>query len=183
MSEAEFNKVTKLNGFPDYLKKDLVNDSTLEVLCNGEMVYKLIDVFARVKVEWKYKAPEGAGDTHFSLMRGTLSNLEIRQGPEENYKPELYIFPNDVPDSWVKDLDSYIIKLESKYPGLELISLEKGYRLHIPDQFRIGHEGHFGQVTERFLEYFKNGKLPDWEVPNMIAKYYTTTSAFELAKK
>lgn len=183
MSEAEFNKVTKLNGFPDYLKKDLVNDSTLEVFCNGEMVYKLIDVFARVKVEWKYKAPEGAGDTHFSLMRGTLSNLEIRQGPEENYKPELYIFPNDVPDGWVKDLDSYIIKLESKYPGLELISLEKGYRLHIPDQFRIGHEGHFGQVTERFLEYFKNGKLPDWEVPNMIAKYYTTTSAFELAKK
>ncbi len=183
LSESEFNKVTRLNGFPDYLKKDLSTDSTLEVFCNGEMVYKLIDVYAKVGVEWRYKAPEGAGDTHFSLMRGNLANLEIRQGPEENYKPELYVFPNDVPDDWEKSLDSYIRKLELKYPGLKLVAYKKGYRLDIPDEFRIGHEGHFGQVTEKFLEYFKNGKLPDWEVPNMIAKYYTTTAAFELAKK
>ena len=25
--------------------------------------------------------------------------------------------------------------------------------------------------------------MPKWEVPNMLAKYYTTTTAFELAKK
>jgi len=183
MSAAEFNKVTRLNEFPNYLKKDLVNDSTLEVYCNGEMVYKLKDVYARVKVEWKYKAPEGAGDTHFSVMRGTFANLEIRQGPEENYKPELYIIPNDVPVEWEKTLESYIRKLGSTYPGLSLITVKDGYRLEIPDKFRIGHEGHFGQVTEKFLEYLKKGKLPDWEVPNMIAKYYTTTAAFELAKK
>ena len=116
-------------------------------------------------------------------MRGTLANLEIRQGPEEKYKPELYIFPNDVPEDWEKSLESYISKLEGKYTGLQLIPYENGYKLFIPDEFRIGHEGHFGQVTERFLEYLKDGKLPDWEVPNMIAKYYTTTAAFELAKK
>jgi hypothetical protein len=27
-----------------------------------------------------------------------------------------------------------------------------------------------------------DGKLPEWEVPNMIAKYYTTTKALEIAK-
>jgi hypothetical protein len=29
----------------------------------------------------------------------------------------------------------------------------------------------------------KDGKLPDWEVPGMITKYFTTTSALKLAKK
>ena len=183
LNSAEFNKVTSLKEFPDYLKKDLVNDSTLEVFSNGEMIYKLIDVYAKVKVEWKYKAPDGAGDTHFSVMRGTMANLEIRQGPEENYKPELYIFPNDVPENWEKSLESYINKLKGKYTGLKLIPYQNGYKLFIPDEFRVGHEGHFGQVTEKFLEYLKSGKLPDWEVPNMIAKYYTTTAAFELAKE
>ena len=31
-------------------------------------------------------------------------------------------------------------------------------------------------------DYLKEGKLPDWEVPNMLAKYYTTTAALDLAK-
>jgi hypothetical protein len=38
-------------------------------------------------------------------------------------------------------------------------------------------------VTERFLEYLVNGNMPDWEVPNMIAKYYTTTHALRLAEE
>jgi hypothetical protein len=37
-------------------------------------------------------------------------------------------------------------------------------------------------VTEKYLQFLKEGKLPDWEVPNMIAKYYTTAKALELAK-
>jgi predicted dehydrogenase len=179
----EFSRVTGLDGFPSYLEKDMVDDTTLAVFCNGEMVYKLIDTWARVKVEWKYQAPEGAGDTHFSLMRGTMANLEIRQGPEENYRPELYIIPNQVPQDWDKTLESYIRRLDSRYPGLGLTKLDLGYRVDIPDDYRVGHEAHFGQVTEKFLEYMEKGKLPDWEVPNMIAKYFTTTSAFELAKK
>jgi hypothetical protein len=27
----------------------------------------------------------------------------------------------------------------------------------------------------------RDGKLPEWEVPNMLAKYYTTTKAREVA--
>jgi hypothetical protein len=46
----------------------------------------------------------------------------------------------------------------------------------------VTHEEHFGQVTAKFLEYLKVGKLPEWEVPGMITKYYTTTSALKLAR-
>ncbi len=56
------------------------------------------------------------------------------------------------------------------------------WQVAIPEKYRTGHEAHFGEVMERFLQYMKVGKLPDWEVPNMIAKYYTTTKALQIAK-
>jgi hypothetical protein len=53
----------------------------------------------------------------------------------------------------------------------------------IPDKYSVSHEEHFAQVTERYLQYLKEGKLPDWEVPNMLAKYYITTKALEMARQ
>ena len=52
----------------------------------------------------------------------------------------------------------------------------------IPAKYDNGHEQHFAQVANKYMEYLKDGKLPDWEVPNMITKYYTTTKALEMAK-
>ncbi len=53
----------------------------------------------------------------------------------------------------------------------------------IPEKYKEGHEAHFARVTEKFLDYLKNGNMPDWEVPNMLAKYYTTTKGLELARQ
>ncbi len=50
----------------------------------------------------------------------------------------------------------------------------KNLREIIHQGYRIGHEAHFAQVTKKYLQYLEQGKLPDWEVPNMITKYYTT---------
>ena len=51
-----------------------------------------------------------------------------------------------------------------------------------PDKYRDGHEAHFGQVATRFFEYLRDPKrLPAWEKPNMLAKYYTTTKGLELS--
>jgi hypothetical protein len=36
---------------------------------------------------------------------------------------------------------------------------------------------------ENFIDYLKNKSMPAWEVPNMLAKYYTTTKALETALK
>jgi len=56
-------------------------------------------------------------------------------------------------------------------------------KINVPKKYRVSHEEHFGQVTARFLEYLNDGKLPDWEIPGMITKYYTTTSALKKAKE
>ena len=65
------------------LQKD-IKDGKLNVYSNGEMVYQIKGVFAKVSVEWKYQAPPGGGDTHYSIMHGTNCDLVIKQGAMKN---------------------------------------------------------------------------------------------------
>jgi predicted dehydrogenase len=180
---SEFTAITKLDNFPDYLRRDVVNDSVLQVYCNGEINYTLRGVHARVSVNWAYKAQEGAGDTHHSIMRGTKANLLIRQGAEPGFKPTLYIAPVTDDPSYERVLSEHIKRIQAKYPGVELRKWDKGWEVIVPERYRQGHEAHFVRVTEKFLEYLKHRNMPDWEAPNMLAKYYTTTKALELAKR
>lgn len=184
LTSAQFEKVTRLSEFPDYLSIQ-TKDGVLPVYSNGEINYTIKGVHAKVVVEWKYQAPEGGGDTHFSVIRGTKSNIIIRQGKEQNYRPELYVEPTTSIDKLTlkQELEKTIINLQKKYPGFSLNENKTFFQILIPDEFRIGHEAHFGRVTERFLRYLIDGKLPDWEVPNMITKYYISTKALEMAKE
>ncbi|MBN1973977.1 MAG: Gfo/Idh/MocA family oxidoreductase [Sedimentisphaerales bacterium] len=178
---SEFKEVTKQEQFPEFLQKD-VTDNILKIYSNGELNYRLCGVHAKISVKWAYKAPEGAGDTHYSIMRGTKANLIIRQGAEQQYKPTLYIEPVAEAASYERTLMEQIKKIQVKYPGVELKKISRGWEVAVPEKYREGHEAHFARVTENFLEYLKNSNMPKWEVPNMIAKYYTTTKALELAK-
>jgi predicted dehydrogenase len=184
ISKPEFQQVTGAEDYPEYLKKDVEND-TLKIFCNGDMIYNIKGVTAKVSVIWNYTFPEGGGDTHFSVMKGSKANLVICQGKEQNYKPELFIeaVKNTNLTDYEKDLAESMEKLSVTYPGISLTKIGNGeWKVEIPAEYRVGHEAHFGQVMEHFLDYLKDGKLPDWEVPNMIAKYYTTTKALETAK-
>ncbi|MDH4093049.1 MAG: Gfo/Idh/MocA family oxidoreductase [Cyclobacteriaceae bacterium] len=183
MTLSEFTAITKVDAFPDYLQGAVVNDSILQVYCNGEINYKIKNVHAKVSVTWAYKAPEGAGDTHYSIMRGTKANLIIRQGADQQYKPTLYIELVKPDAAYGQVLTTQMKAVQAKYPGVEVKAIEKGWEVIIPEEYKEGHEAHFTRVTEKFLEYLKNKNMPDWEVPNMLAKYYTTTKALELALK
>jgi hypothetical protein len=46
-----------------------------------------------------------------------------------------------------------------------------------------GHEAHFSKVAEKYFNFLITREMPDWEVPNMLVKYYITTTALELAKE
>lgn len=184
ISPDEFKKVTGLDQYPDYLQK-YVNNDTLRVYANGAIDYRLKGKFVHISVEWHYKAPEGGGDTHYSIMRGSLADLIIKQGAEQDYKPEVYI------ETRADDVSSYETNLKkaveedlaADYPGLQLKKLdEKTWTITIPGKYRLGHEAHFGQVMHNYLEYLEKGDMPAWEVPNMITKYYITTQALEMAR-
>ncbi len=178
----EFQKVTGLAAFPDYLKKD-IKDDKLHVYCNGEMIYSIKGKLAKVAVIWNYQAPEGTKDTHYSIMRGSRSNLIIKQGEAENFLPTLYVEANEE-DEFENTLKNAIEgPVAALYPSTTFEKVSDGlWKINIPDEFKIGHEAHFSQVTQNYLKYLQEGKLPDWEVPNMLTKYYITTTAYEMAK-
>src|SRR3546814_913810 len=180
---SQYRTATGAAKFPDYLLKDVENDTTVNVYANGEMNYTINGIHAKVSVRWNFQAPEGTGDTHYSIMRGTKANLVIRQGKEQNYRPTLYIEPIDRPGSdYDATLKKALEKIHANWPGVELNQTEKGWEVIIPDEYKIGHEAHFAEVTKKYLKFLTSGSIPEWEVPNMITKYYTTTKALEMAK-
>jgi predicted dehydrogenase len=182
ISKDEFKGVTGLDDFPVYLQKD-TKDGKLSVFANGEMIYQIKGIFAKVSVEWRYQAPPGGGDTHYSVMHGTKCDLIIRQGAEEKFLPTLYI--ENIKGLTINDFATQLkdVVKTLPYDSIQVESVNKTtLKVVVPGKYRVTHEEHFGQVMSRFLGYLKAGKLPEWEVPGMITKYYTTTSALKMAK-
>ena len=52
---SQFRIITKLDSFPDYLKKNVVHDTVLKVYANGEIDYQLKGVYARTIATWTYQ--------------------------------------------------------------------------------------------------------------------------------
>ncbi len=180
---SQFNAITKLNGFPAFLKKNVVKDTILKFYANGTVNYKLFGTNVKLTAKWAYSAPPGSGDSQNSVLHGTKADLYVRQGETEKFTPVLYIEPVTNSDAYEKQLLEKLKIVQDKYPGVELKKNAKGWEVIIPDKYKDGHEAHFGRVTEKYLDYLRNGNMPKWEVPDMIAKYYTTTMALAMAKK
>jgi predicted dehydrogenase len=183
ITPAQFKQVTGLDSFPDFLQSDVKNGA-LQVLANGEFTYRLKGIYAKVSVMWDFEAPPGAGDRHYSMMRGTKANLVIRQGPEQKFKPVLYVEKTPTADdaSFERLLKESIDGLQKKYPGIGFRRDGQAWQVTVPEKYDVGHESHFAAVTETFLGYLRAGKMPDWEVPNMITKYATIMKAYEMSR-
>jgi len=184
LTPAQFKKVTQLDTWPDYLRPAVGPDGRLHVLANGEFTYRLRGIHAKISVVWNFEPPSG-GDTHYSLMRGTRAALVIRQGAEQNFKPTLYIEKRVAqPDaSFAMTLTTALGPINQAWPGVTMQQVGEGrWKVLVPEKYRIGHEAHFAQVTERFLSYLAAARLPAWEAPNMLAKYFTTTRAYQLSR-
>ena len=180
ITAEQFQRSTQLDKFPDYLQQ-YIKDGELNVYANGSFDYTIKGVHARVAVTWNFEAPAGGGDTHYSIMKGTKANLVIRQGAEQQYKPVLYIEPVDNSAAYERSLTAAIAQLAEKYEGLSVKKVSNGWELVVPAQYELNHEACFAEVTKRYLEYLQKGKMPAWEVPNMLAKYYTTMEALRVA--
>jgi len=185
LTSEMFKKVTQMDEYPDYLEKDVEN-GILKVYSNGELNYSLKGKHAKIVVKWNFEAAEGVGDSYYSLIRGTSCNLMIRQNETEGFARKLYVeaSPDQDPVSFAARLEKTVSQqLGTIYPGISLTRLEERlWTIDIPEKYKISHEEHFAKVTEKYLEYLILGKLPEWEVPNMITKYYTTTEGLKAAR-
>ncbi len=183
--EAEFKRVTASAGFPASLASR-VKGGALEYFCNTYVSYTLKGVHVALNVPWDWEAPAGAGDTHYAVYKGSRARVEVRQSKADNYRTEVYVVPNADGDraQVLAAVQARVTALQGQWPGVAVDERHGAIHLTIPEVFRVGHEAHFAQVTRNFLGYLRNGgTLPAWEQPNMLAKYYVTTTGTELSHK
>jgi predicted dehydrogenase len=169
VSSAQFRQVT---GGPG---------EGIDYRCNTSVTYTIRGIHTKLDVLWRWEAPAGTGDTHLAVYCGSKSRVEVRQGQEENYRPELYVVGEDA--GVRRAIEKRVAALASRYPGVAVEDRGAEVRVTIPDRYRVGHEAHFGQVTNQFFEYLRHPEsLPAWEEANMLAKYYVTTKGVEVSR-
>jgi predicted dehydrogenase len=183
--ETEFQRVTGGHRFDGRLAP-FVKNGTLEYFANTLVSYAVRGVNTKLNIIWDWEAPPGGGDTHFAFYRGSRARIEIRQTAADKYLPELYVIPaNQESRAGVLTATrKAIASLQQKYPGLTVE--ERGPEIHVivPVTLREGHEAHFAQVAANFLRYVRDRRaMPAWERPNMVAKYYVTTTGTELSRQ
>jgi Putative oxidoreductase C terminal domain len=142
-------------------------------------------VHTKLNVIWDWEAPEGSGDTHFAYYRGTRARIEVRQTRADKFLPELYVIPATpaVKAEVVAAVQAKIKALQAELPGVTVEDRGTELRVAVPAALRVGHEAHFAQVATKFLGYVRSrAALPAWERPNMVAKYFVTTTGTELSR-
>jgi len=181
LTREEFEHITGAKEFPAFLGENVKQDR-LAYYCNTALKYALRGIHIEFDILWKFEAEPGTGDSHFAAFRGSSSRIEIRQGKEEKFIPELYVIPRA--NTVRAGLRQKLAALATCFSGLDLDDRGHEIRIVIPEQYRVGHEAHFGEVTKQFLKYLaRQDALPAWEKPNMLAKYFVTTKGVELSRR
>jgi predicted dehydrogenase len=185
LTRPQFQRVTGEREFPVGLR-EAVKEDRLEYFANNRVDYTIRRVRTQLDIRWNFEAPPGGADTESTVFRGSKSRIEVRQGVDEEFRPEVYVVPNDSGQKTELQtaLTRKIEELQATYPGLAVQEQTGRFRVTIPQRYRIGHKAHFALLTRRFLDYVRNpATLPAWEKPNMLAKYYVTTRGIELARE
>ncbi len=176
----EFSKATSLPDIPESLSS-YMKDSLLGVMCNGAIDYQIKGVYTRVKVDWRVIMPEGGNDLHTAYAEGTKTTILISQEYGQERPSLLVQKAGNISDQkFQKNLIQALGRLLIGYPEISVaVKKEHPAEINIPENLNTRHDPSF-QV---FLSYLKNGGLPEWEIPNTLAKYYITTTALKVANQ
>ncbi|MDE3167783.1 MAG: oxidoreductase, partial [Acidobacteriota bacterium] len=152
----------------------------LDYYCNNTVEYTLRGVPVSLEIAWEWEAP-GSGDVYEAAFTGTRARVEIRQGAAQNYVPELYIVPADADSAAAAG--RRVAALQSRWPGVAAAPSGADLHITVPPKYRVGHEAHFAQVTNRFAGFVHApDSMPAWENAFMLAKYYVSTKGTEVGQ-
>jgi Putative oxidoreductase C terminal domain len=183
LSEDEFRFVTLLPGYPEELAHRVV-EGQLYYAGNNSATIAIRGIHVQLTTKWEFDSAPGGGDTHHAAAHGVRSTIAIRHEPGQ--RPELFITPLDPADhaDLARDLTAKCADLAWHFPDLALEDRGTELRIVIPDVLRTGHESHFAAVMDEYARYFHTPRaVPAWERPNLLAKYFITTKAVELARQ
>jgi predicted dehydrogenase len=175
-----YAKITQQPAFPETVAQGVDGD-VLPYFSNGEIIYRIRDVPVHVRVVWNLEIPEGGGDTHRSLIKGTRADLAVRQLPARGFKVELLIVPHDNLPAIEAAVRRCLEKWHPAYPGLAVRREAEKLLIDIPDDLRTSHEAHFCQVRDTYLDYLGRREDLPAERAGLVAKYTLLAEARKLA--
>ena len=177
ITKSEFCATTSLKEIPSSLSPYL-KDSTLEVYANGSITYQVKGVYTCANVEWRAATPPGGNDLRNAYAEGTKSAVLIQQEFGQK-SPKLCVQKGDKVSEtdFRAALSTTMARLQNEYPGLSFSGEGKTVQIILPTELKNSHDPTF----KVFVGYLINKDMPKWEVPNTLAKYYITTTAFEMA--
>ncbi|MGH9572178.1 MAG: putative oxidoreductase C-terminal domain-containing protein, partial [Candidatus Acidiferrales bacterium] len=171
--------------WPVYLQQS-IRDNRLQYFCNNTAAYTIRGIHAAISDRWEYESVGALSDSYLVLYRGTRATVRVRQSKLENYVPEIDVIPNTRQDTtgFTTALERKLKSLSGSYPNLSFRNNGRSIRIVIPQEDRVRGGSTFGQLVQQFLKYSRDPQfLPSWEEPNLLAKYYITTTAVELADR
>jgi predicted dehydrogenase len=185
LTREQFKGVTGMAEFPAFLRPKVRRDR-LEYVARNSVSYTLRGVHVKLDVLWDYEAPPGGKDTELAIFRGTRARVEVRQGKEEQFVPEVFVVPNRAGERGPIEaaLRSRLARLSAEFPGLTLTGDSQRMHIRIPAALRVSHEAHFALLVRQFLTYVERPELvPAWETAFMRAKYHVTTEGVRLGRR
>jgi predicted dehydrogenase len=184
LTRSEFERLTGEKAWPEFLVQAIKNDR-LEYYCNNTAMFTIRGVHASIRDQWEYESAGALDDSYLVLYRGSRATIRVRQTKVENYVPELDVMPDATLNRtmFAAALENKIDQLSKTFPNLSIRDKGTEIRIVIPKEDRMRGGSSFAQLVNRFLEYVRDPQaVPRWEKPNMIAKYYITTTAVALAR-
>ncbi len=154
LSKAQFRQVTGMAEYPVSLAQWVRND-TLEYFGNNSLNYTVEGISIELEIRWDWQTVGGSGDLYEASFQGSKARVEIRQGDEEHNRPEVYVVPEtrEMRPEMLTALDGWVGNVQARWPGVAVERRGADARVVIPEQYRVGHEAHFAQVTNRFAYY------------------------------
>ena len=177
-----FSRITGLEDFPEILH-DRVVDGALPYLCNAALSYRLRGVPVEIETLWGLEEPEGSGDRHHAILRGTKSELIVDQGPQTGFQSLLTINPVEGGKAFFEALTDAVARMQTRFPGLGVAPAGRQCRIMIPKALRTTHEQHFAAVLQTFLAYIDAGTWPGNLGSDLDAKYTLLAHALELSHR
>jgi predicted dehydrogenase len=177
-----FSRITGLQEFPEYASRD-VSDGVLHYLCNAKIKYTLRGVPVEVDSIWGLAIPEGGGDAHYGILRGTRGDLVVDQRPDTGFDPRLRVIPIEHSVAYEKSLDEALPGMQDICPGVSYRADEYGYLVTIPGEMHHGHEARFAEVLNQFLGYVDAGEWPQRISQELMTKYRLLADAYQLSHR
>jgi predicted dehydrogenase len=181
----QFQRLTNEKEWPTFLQPS-VRDNQLQYFCNNTASYTIRGIVAGISDRWEYESKGALSDSYLVVYRGTRATIRVRQSKLEKYVAEIDVIPNEEerPTAFAVALERKLKNLAGVYPNLSLHQSGRSIRVLIPDDLRARGGSTFGQLVEQFIEFVRHPKsFPSWEQPNLLAKYYITTTAVRMADK